>query len=58
MTGAVIQRGYAVFYRAAEVNHCPGCARSQWLVGRVSAECAFCGFVLPLLHPRTGKQAA
>jgi hypothetical protein len=30
------------------VNHCPGCGRIQWLIGRVSAECAFCGTALPL----------
>lgn len=41
-------RGYVVTYRRGEVNHCPGCGRSQWWVGRVSAECAFCGTALPL----------
>jgi hypothetical protein len=25
-----------------ETNHCPGCGRSQWLIGRSTAECAFC----------------
>jgi hypothetical protein len=35
-------------YLNGEVNHCPGCGRSQWIVGRVSAECAFCSTALPL----------
>jgi hypothetical protein len=30
------------------VNHCPGCGRTQWLIGRMSAECAFCSTALPL----------
>jgi hypothetical protein len=41
-------RGYHVVYREHEVNHCPGCGRTHWLVGRVSAECAFCATALPL----------
>ena len=41
-------RGYHVVYREHEVNHCPGCGRTQWLIGRVSAECAFCATALPL----------
>ena len=41
-------RGYHVVYREHEVNHCPGCGRTQWLIGRVSAECAFCTTALPL----------
>jgi hypothetical protein len=35
-------------YREAATNHCPGCGRCQWLVGRYSSECAFCGTALPL----------
>ena len=41
-------RGYHVVYREHEVNHCPGCGRTQWLIGRMSAECAFCSTALPL----------
>jgi hypothetical protein len=41
-------RGYHVVYREHEVNHCPGCGRTQWLIGRMSAECAFCATALPL----------
>lgn len=43
-----VQWGYRVFYRPGQVNHCPGCGRSHWLVGRVSAQCAFCGTALAL----------
>ena len=31
-----------------QVNHCPGCGRSHWYIGRLSAECGFCGTALPL----------
>lgn len=41
-------RGYHAVYRENEVNHCPGCGRTQWLLGRVLAECAFCSTALPL----------
>ncbi len=41
-------RGYHAVYRSNEVNHCPGCGRTHWYVGRVSAECGFCGTALPL----------
>jgi hypothetical protein len=50
------RRGYHVAYRPEQVNYCPGCGGRQWLVGRHSAECAFCSTALPLaaasLHPR------
>lgn len=42
------KRGYLVAYRPNEANHCPGCGRSHWYVGRLSAECGFCGTALPL----------
>jgi hypothetical protein len=41
-------RGYHVVYREHEANHCPGCGRTHWYVGRTMAECAFCGTALPL----------
>jgi hypothetical protein len=41
-------RGYHAVYRENEINHCPGCGRTHWLIGRASAECAFCGTALPL----------
>ncbi|MDT7934364.1 MAG: hypothetical protein RQ833_07150 [Sphingomonadaceae bacterium] len=35
-------------YRPDSANHCPGCARSHWIVGRLTAECAFCGTAMPI----------
>lgn len=46
------QRGHHVVYRVNEANHCPGCGRSQWYIGRVSAECGFCGTAVPLAEAR------
>jgi hypothetical protein len=46
-------RGYHVAYREDQVNHCPGCGRSHWYIGRLSAECAFCGTALPLTETMT-----
>lgn len=37
----------ALYYLGRE-NLCPGCGRSHWTVGRVTAECGFCKTVLPL----------
>jgi len=42
------QRGYHQAYRLNESNWCPGCGRSHWLVGRMTAECAFCSTAIPL----------
>ena len=41
-------RGYHAVYRENEVNHCPGCGRTHWYVGRILAECGFCATALPL----------
>ncbi|HJQ17082.1 MAG TPA: hypothetical protein VJ859_08770 [Allosphingosinicella sp.] len=41
-------RGYNVLYREGELNFCPGCGRSHWYVGRLLAECAYCGTAVPL----------
>lgn len=35
-------------YRPQQTNHCPGCGQSHWLIGRLTAECAFCCTALPL----------
>ena len=43
-----VLRGYHIMYRTNEHNHCPGCGHSHWLIGRLLAECAFCGTALPL----------
>lgn len=40
--------GYRVHYRAGEINHCPGCGKTQWMVGRLAAECAFCATAVPI----------
>jgi hypothetical protein len=42
------QRGYHAVYRENAVNHCPGCGRTHWHIGRIMAECAFCATALPL----------
>lgn len=42
--------GYRVVYRAGEVNHCPGCGRSHWLLGRQIAECAYCGTPVEIMN--------
>lgn len=42
------RRGYHAVYRENAVNHCPGCGRTHWLIGRMLAECGFCGTALPL----------
>ena len=44
----VAARGYHVVYRASETNRCPGCGHAQWYVGRVTAECVFCGTAIVL----------
>ena len=56
MTADQLQaRGYAPAYRRGEVNRCPACGQSQWLVGRVTAECAICETALPFAGPDTRK---
>ena len=29
-------RGYHAVYREHEVNHCPGCGRTHWIIGRAA----------------------
>jgi len=48
MTHDPAGRGYHAVYREQQINHCPGCGRTHWLIGRMSAECAFCSTALPL----------
>ncbi len=48
-------RGRHAVYRPHEVNHCPGCGRSHWHIGRVTAECAFCATALPLATEGRGS---
>lgn len=42
------RRGYLAVYRDNELNHCPGCGRTHWHIGRTTAECGFCATALPL----------
>lgn len=44
----VAARGHHVVYRASETNRCPGCGGAQWYVGRMTAECGFCGTAIVL----------
>lgn len=37
-------------YWSGNVNHCPGCGRTSWFIGRFSAECSFCRTALALAH--------
>lgn len=41
-------KGFSPLYHAGGANRCPSCTRQQWIVGRMVAECAFCGTALPL----------
>ena len=45
---SLASRGHHIVYRANESNHCPGCGRCNWYIGRISAECGFCGTAVPL----------
>ena len=49
---SLAQRGHHIVYRVNAENHCPGCGRSQWYIGRISAECGFCGTAVPLAEAR------
>jgi hypothetical protein len=42
------ERGLHAVYRDNQVNHCPGCGRTHWYIGRTTAECAFCATALPI----------
>jgi len=43
-----LSRPFRLVYRQNAVNHCPGCTHTNWMIGRMVAECGFCGTVLPL----------
>lgn len=53
---ALAHRGHHVVYRSNSSNHCPGCGHSNWLVGRITAECGFCGTAIPLAEARGDYQ--
>ncbi len=46
------KRGHHIVYHANGSNQCPGCGRSHWYIGRISAECGFCGTAIPLAEAR------
>jgi hypothetical protein len=54
----LVRRGHHIVYRANSSNHCPGCGRSQWYIGRISAECGFCGAAIPLAEARQDLSAS
>ena len=39
---------FTQLYHGDVVNHCPCCDRAHWMIGRSTAECAFCETALPL----------
>ena len=43
-----LAQGFRPVYHGDTVNHCPGCGRTHWHIGRATAECAFCETALPL----------
>jgi tRNA(Ile2) C34 agmatinyltransferase TiaS len=43
---------------AGETNHCPGCGRSQWHIGRTTAECAYCSTAMPLAEQPASQPRA
>lgn len=49
---SLAHRGHHIVYRTHAENHCPGCGRSNWYIGRTSAECGFCGTAVPLAEAR------
>ena len=49
-----IRGGFHAVYWPDTVNHCPGCGRTHWYVGRFSADCGFCATALPLAGSRSG----
>lgn len=51
-------RGHHIVYRANASNHCPGCGHSNWYIGRISAECGFCGAAVPLAEAQTHEPMA
>ena len=50
--------GYRPSYRVDDVTRCPGCSGAQWLVGRITAECAYCGAALPIAEGYSVRKLA
>ncbi|ATI81477.1 hypothetical protein A6768_24915 [Sphingobium yanoikuyae] len=47
-SSALATKGFMPLYRAGEPNRCPGCGGQQWIVGRMMAECGYCGSAVPM----------
>ncbi len=43
-------RGIQLPYWPDGINHCPGCGKTSWIIGRFSAECSFCTTALAMAH--------
>jgi hypothetical protein len=54
-TDSLARRGHHIVYRSNTLNQCPGCGRSQWYVGRISAECGYCATAVPLAEARLDR---
>lgn len=54
----LVHRGYQVVYHPGETNRCPGCGHCNWLIGRVTAQCGFCGTALALALNAPGRALA
>ncbi len=57
VAATLARRGHHIVYRANAQNHCPGCGRSHWIIGRISAECGFCGTAVPLAEAKFDDHA-
>lgn len=42
-------------YQPNRVNHCPGCDRTHWYIGRTTAECGFCATAVPLADSQSSR---
>lgn len=49
-------RGFVINYDGPHTR-CPGCSRSNWLIGRTLAECGFCATALPLIESSRNANA-
>jgi hypothetical protein len=51
-------RGHHIVYRTNETNRCPGCGHANWYIGRITAECSFCGAAIALAETVLSVDAA
>jgi hypothetical protein len=55
--GTRFRLAYMPLYRDEEINHCSGCGRDNWIIGRMTAECGFCGTAVLLERFNTWSAA-